>query len=88
MNTIEKEPKQGADTAADLKKQKPQEEVLKLKSSTASSEEGKFATGIMTMGLRTKKISRTKKKKARKRKKNEGGNLDRKTKQEYSTISR
>jgi hypothetical protein len=57
MNTIEKEPKQGADTTADLTKQKPQEEVLKLKSSTVSSDEGKLAAGSVTMGLRTKKIS-------------------------------
>jgi hypothetical protein len=42
MNTIEKEPKQGADKTADLTKQKPQEEVLKLKSSTVSSDEGNW----------------------------------------------
>jgi hypothetical protein len=57
MNTIEKEPKQGADTTADLTKEKPQEEVLKLKSSTVSSDEGKLAAGIVTIGLWTKKIS-------------------------------
>jgi hypothetical protein len=57
MNTIEKEPKQEAGTTADLIKQKPQEEVLKLKSSTVSSDEGKLAAGIATIGLRTKKIS-------------------------------
>jgi hypothetical protein len=44
MNTIEKEPKQGA--TADLSKQKPQEEVLESKPSTASSDEEKLAAGI------------------------------------------
>jgi hypothetical protein len=39
-----------------LTKQKPQEVVLKLKSSTVSSDEGKLAAGIVTIGLRTKKI--------------------------------
>jgi hypothetical protein len=57
MDMIEKEPKQGADTTADLLKQKPQEEVWKLNSSTVSSDEGKLAAGIVTIGLRTKKIS-------------------------------
>jgi hypothetical protein len=63
MNTIEKEPKQGADTTADLSKQKPQEEVLKLKSSTASSDEEKLAAGISTIGLQTKRLSGAQRKK-------------------------
>jgi hypothetical protein len=73
IDTIEKEPKQRADTTTDLSKQKPQEEVLKLKSSTASSEEEKLAAGISTIKLRTRGSAEEK---ARKRTKDEGGNLD------------
>jgi hypothetical protein len=73
MDTIEKESKQGADTPADLLKQKPQEEVLKSKHSTASSEEEKLAAGISTIGLWTKRISGAQRKKlARRRKVSEG----------------
>jgi hypothetical protein len=57
MDTIEKELKQGADTTADLTKQKPQEDILKLKSSTVSSYEGKLAAGISMTRLGTKRIS-------------------------------
>jgi hypothetical protein len=69
MNTNEIELKQGADTTADLTKQKPQEEVLKEKSSTVSSDEGKLVAGISTTGLRTKRISGVQTKKLVKEKK-------------------
>jgi hypothetical protein len=73
MDTIEKEPKQGADTTADLSKQKPQEEVLKLISSTACSDEEKLAAGISTIGPQTKRISEAQKRKfLRERKMKEG----------------
>jgi hypothetical protein len=49
MDTIEKELKQGADTTADLTKKKPQDEVLKVKFSTVSSDEGKLAAVILTL---------------------------------------
>jgi hypothetical protein len=56
-----------------LSKQKPQEEVLKLKSSTASSEKEKLAAGISTIGLWTKRISGAQRKKlVRERKMKEG----------------
>jgi hypothetical protein len=56
-----------------LTKQKPQEEVLKLKSSTVSSDEEKLAADISTTGLRTKRISGAQRKKlVRERKMNEG----------------
>jgi hypothetical protein len=73
MDTIEIELKQGADTTADLTKQKPQEEVLKEKSSTVSSDEGKLVAGISTTGLRTKRISGAQRKKLVKERKMKEG---------------
>jgi hypothetical protein len=63
MNTFEKEPKQGASTTADLLKQKPQEQFLESKPSTASSDEEKLAAGISTIGLQAKRISGAQRKK-------------------------
>jgi hypothetical protein len=61
MNMFEKEPKQGA--TADLSKQKPQEEVLESKPSTASSDEEKLAAGISTIGLQAKRLAGVQRKK-------------------------
>jgi hypothetical protein len=73
MSTIEKEPKQGASTTADLSKQKSQEEVLESKPSTASSDEEKLAAGIPTIGLQAKRLSGAQRKKLiRERKMKEG----------------
>jgi hypothetical protein len=63
LDTNEKELKQGADTTADLAKQKPQEEVSKEKSSDVSSDEGKLVARMSTNGLRTKRISGAQRKK-------------------------
>jgi hypothetical protein len=73
MDTIENQPKQGADTTADLTKKKPQEGVLKVKSSTVSSDEGKLAAGISTTGLRTKRNSGAQRKKLVKERKMKEG---------------
>jgi len=54
---IIKESKQGASTTADLLKQKPHEEILESKPSTASSDEEKLAAGISTIGLQAKRLS-------------------------------
>jgi hypothetical protein len=56
-----------------LLKQKPQEEVLESKPSTASSEKEKLAAGISTTGLQTKRLSGAHMKKlVRERKMKEG----------------
>jgi hypothetical protein len=72
-----------------VKAKKSEKEVLNSKPSTASSDEEKLAAGITTIGLQAKRLSGAQRKKARKRKKDGGGNLDgRKTKKEHSrTIS-
>ena len=57
MNTFVKESKQGASTTADLQKQKPHEEIIESKPSTASSDEEKLAAGISTIGLQAKRLS-------------------------------
>ena len=63
MDTNIKNPKQGASKIADLLQQKPQEEVLQLKPSTASSDEEKLAAGISTIGLQAKRLSGARKRK-------------------------
>ena len=76
-DTNVKELKQGASKIADLLQRSSQDEVLEPKPSTASSDEKRLAAGISTIGLQTKKLSGAQKR--RLRKKDEGGNLDRKT---------
>jgi hypothetical protein len=78
MDTFEKEPKQGAGTTTDLSKQRPQEEVLKLKSSTASSDEEKLVEGISTIGQQTERISGAQRKKLVKERKMKEGNKKKK----------
>jgi len=63
MNMKEMEPKQGASTTADLLQQKPHEEVLDLKPSTASSDVKRLAADISTIGLQAKRLSGSQRKK-------------------------
>jgi hypothetical protein len=55
-----------------LSKQKPQEEVLESKPSTASSDEEKLAAGISTIGLQVKRLSGAQRKKLVRERKMEG----------------
>ena len=67
------EPKQGADTTANLLPQQPQMKDVKQKLSAASSDEERLAAGISTIGLQTKKLSGVQQKRlTRERKMREG----------------
>ena len=58
MNINESEPKQGADTSADLlSQQQPQMKIVEPKLSAASPDEERLVAGISTIGLQTKKFS-------------------------------
>ena len=74
MNTNESEPKQGADTSADLlSQQQPQMKAVEPKLSAASSEDERLVTGISTIGLQTKRLSGAQRKRlTRERKMREG----------------
>jgi hypothetical protein len=55
MDTKEKKLRQGA--SANLSRQKPHTDVVKTKTSAASSDEEKLAAGISTIRLQHKRIS-------------------------------
>ena len=81
MDTNVKELKQGASKIADLLQQKPQEEVLEPKLSTASSDKEKLAAVISTIGLQAKRLSGAQRKKLiRERKMKEGTWMEEKPK--------
>jgi hypothetical protein len=61
MDTKEIELKQGA--TADLLQQKPHVQVVDSKTSAASSDEERLAAGISTIGMQTKRLSGTQRKK-------------------------
>jgi hypothetical protein len=57
--------KQGAVTTADLSQHEPHVEVVDLKSSVASSDEGRLAAGVSTIRLQTKRLSGAQQKRSR-----------------------
>ena len=63
MDTKVMEPKQGADTTADLlPQQQSQMKDVEQKLSAASSDEERLAAGISTIGLQIKRLSRAQRK--------------------------
>ena len=68
--------KQEAATIADLSQQEPHLEVVDMMPSVASSDEERFAAGISTIGLQTKRLYGAQRKMAQSRKEDKGGDMD------------